>query len=408
MKSATLLLGDPWRTWRLGGLLAFVLVGSASAADPPPPAEGTIRVATYNVAMYRNRAGQLAEELRAGTSKQAEQIAEVLQRVRPDIVLLCEIDHDPAGDPAGRLAEGYAAKSQSKELAGVVYPHGYSAPVNTGMPSGLDLDLDGRTDGPNDAWGYGRYEGQYGMAVLSRFPIEEGATRTFQNLLWSELPVARAPVDPKSGEAYYPAAIWKRIRLPSKSFWDVEVRLPGGQSLHLICSHPTPPVFDGPEDRNGCRNADEVRLVREYVSGQLGDYFIDDSGRAGALPSGAEFVVLGDLNADPNDGNGRLEAIRRLIASPRMAKDPQPASEGAVVASEALADLNASHVGDSASDTGNFGPDGHGNLRIDYALPSKGLEVVGSGVYWPKPGEPGAKAIKASDHRLVWIDIVAE
>jgi hypothetical protein len=44
-------------------------------------------------------------------------------------------------------------------------------------------------------------------------------------------------------------------------------------------------------------------------------------------------------------------------------------------------------------------------LRIDYALPSRGLTISDGGVFWTVPGQPGSDAITASDHRLVWIDI---
>ncbi len=388
----------------LVAILAIFGGQAGFAADPAAPKEGTMRIASYNIAMYRGRAGQLAAELRSGNSQQAKRIAEVLQRVRPDVVLLCEIDYDSENDPARMFAEMYAAKPQAAVLEGLSYPYRFAAPVNTGEPSGLDLDNDGRTDGPADAWGYGRYPGQYGMAVLSRWPIVEGATRTFQKLLWSKLPDARQPIDPATGEPYYSAEVWEQLRLPSKTFMDVAVSAPQGP-LRLLCSHPTPPVFDGPEDRNGLRNADEVRLVTEYAAGRMGDYFVDDKGVAGAIPAGQPFVVLGDLNADPNDGDGIREAIRDLIAGPRMAPDPQPRSEGAAASSATHADINKNQVGDAAKDTGDFSSDGHNNLRIDYALPSKELRVVGSGVYWPKPGEAGAGAAGASDHRLVWVDV---
>lgn len=384
-----------------GAALALLIAGRLFAADPPPPAEGALRIATYNVAMYRDRAGQLAAELASGESEQARRIAEVLQRVRPDVVLLCEIDHDPERDPPGLFAERYAARSQAAGLEPLRYPHRYTAPVNTGEPSGLDLDADGSRDGPADAWGYGRYPGQYGMAVLSRLPIDAAASRTFQHLLWSRLPGARRPVVPETGRSYYDTAVWNQLRLPSKTLMDVVVPI-GERPVHLVCSHPTPPVFDGPEDRNGLRNADEVRLVREYVTGGLPDYFVDDSGRRGPIDDGALWVALGDLNADPHDGGGRREAIRALLA---VGNDPRPTSEGGVAASQRLAGLNADHKGDPSEDTGDFGPDGHGNLRIDYALPCPALKVTGAGVYWPRDGEPGAHAAAASDHRLVWVDV---
>lgn len=390
--------------WGLG--LAGFEGGAAWATDPPPPDPDTLRVATYNVAMYRDQAGRLAEELATGEDRRAKAIAEVIQRVRPDVLLLCEIDYDPESDPPRLFAERYLAKPQARGLKGMEYPHRFVAAVNTGVPSGLDLDGDGATDGPADAWGYGRYPGQYGMAVLSRFPIDEAASRTFQKLRWAALPEPHRPVDPATREPFYSATVWEQLRLPSKSLWDVVVRPPGGGALHLVCSHPTPPVFDGPEDRNGCRNADEVRLVTEYVSGRLVDYFIDDAGKRGALDPEADFVVLGDLNADPNDGEGRRKPIRDLIASTRVASASLPKSRGAIEASRAFSGLNSKHRGDPACDTGHFGPDGHGNLRIDYCLPSAGLTVLNSGVYWPVEGEDGAEAVTASDHRLVWVDLM--
>lgn len=390
-------------------LVTVCVVGVVSPevviADPPPPSDGAIRVATYNVAMYRKRAGQLADELRSGESRQAANLAEVIQRIRPDVLLLCEIDYAPDDDPPRLFAQRYLAESQGAGLAGIEYPHRFAAPVNTGDHSGLDLDQDGRTDGPNDAWGYGRYPGQYGMAVLSRFPIDASASRTFRQLLWSDLPDARQPIDPKTGKAHYPETIWKQLRLPSKSLWDVVVRPPKTKPLHLLGSHPTPPVFDGPEDRNGCRNADEIRLLTEYASGQLGDYFVDDRGRAGSLGSGESFVVLGDLNADPADSEDRHGAIDRLLASPRVARFAAPRSKGAVAAAKRGSKLNSEQKGAASEDTANFGQDGVANLRVDYALPSEDLRVLGTGVYWPKPGEPGAKAVTASDHRLVWVDV---
>ena len=37
------------------------------------------------------------------------------------------------------------------------------------------------------------------------------------------------------------------FRLSSKSHWDVPLRV-GGEVVHFLVSHPTPPVFDGPDD----------------------------------------------------------------------------------------------------------------------------------------------------------------
>ncbi|MFT7629549.1 MAG: hypothetical protein ACI87E_000547, partial [Mariniblastus sp.] len=46
-----------------------------------------------------------------------------------------------------------------------------------------------------------------------------------------------------------------------------------------------------------------------------------------------------------------------------------------------------------------------GNLHLDYCLPSKTLTIKASGVFWPRPGEPGADLVLATDHRMVWVDV---
>ena len=223
----------------------------------------TLRVATYNASLYDEDAGGLVARLQLGNA-QARKIAAVLQKVRPDIVLLNEFDYDAAQRAADLFQRDYLEVAQAGGGAPLHYPHRYLAPVNTGVPSGLDLDGNGETGGigrerGNDAWGYGLHPGQYGMLVLSRFPIDAAAVRTFQLLKWRDMPGARRPMDPATGKPFHADAVWEQLRLSSKSHWDVPIETPVG-TLHLLASHPTPPTFDGPEDRNGKRNADEIRL----------------------------------------------------------------------------------------------------------------------------------------------------
>jgi hypothetical protein len=290
------------------------------------------------------------------------------------------------------------------------YADHFIGPVNTGRPSGMDLNNNGRTDDPADAFGYGQHDGQYGMLVLSRFPIEKQFARSFQTFLWRDMPNAMLPIDPKTGQPYYSEAVLAILRLSSKSFWDVPVKIPsrdGGEAwqLHLLCSHPTPPVFDGPEDRNGRRNHDEIRLIADYISPERSGYLVDDAGARGGLAEGEAFVILGDLNCDPLDGEGIKGAMNQLLEHPRVDATQIPQSAGGPLTVKKFADQNADHQGDPAFVTSNFTGDGHGNLRIDYALPSRGLDVVDCGVFWPAPGEPGSEAVTATDHRSVWIDV---
>ena len=63
---------------------------------------------------------------------------------------------------------------------------------NTGVDSGLDLNRDGLATGKGeDAFGYGLYPGQYGMLLLSRYPIAVEKVRTFQNFRSEERRVGK-------------------------------------------------------------------------------------------------------------------------------------------------------------------------------------------------------------------------
>ena len=135
---------------------------------------------------------------------------------------------------------------------------------------------------------------------------------------------------------------------------------------------------------------------------------MDDAGARGGLEAEPAFVILGDLNCDPLDGQGIAGTMQQLLEHPRVNSDFTPSSAGGELVARQFADQNAGHRGNPAHTTSNFTGEGYGNLRIDYALPSRSLKVAGSGVFWPKPDEPSAEAITATDHRLVWIDIVAE
>ena len=386
--------------------------GSGATTDPSPspaptpstPANPTVvRFATYNVAMYRDQSGQLASDLADPTHPQALALAAVLQEIRPDVLLLNEVDHDDQGEAVRRLHDNFLATGARP----LDYPHRFVPASNTGVASGSDLDGDGdavTTPGSaayaGDAYGYGLFPGQYGLAVLSTYPI--GPARTFRQLRWADVPGSL--LTPEVCDDACRAA----LRLSSKTHADLPVQI-GDRTVHFLVSHPTPPVFDGPEDRNGRRNADEIGLWRHYI-GDDGDanWLVDDDGARGGLGPGS-FVIAGDLNADPADGDSRAGAISALLDHPRIA-DPRPASAGGTHYAEAQGGANSGHRTDPALDTSDFADTSTGNLRLDYVLPSADLTVVGSGVVWPLPGEalhaevhdpPGA----VSDHRLVWVDV---
>lgn len=395
-------------------LLAVLSLPAAFAApapaEPMTPATETAAsrfiVAQYNASLFSDEAGGVLQRLRGGEDVQARKVAAIVQRVRPDVLLVNEFDFDAEGALAEVFQRDYLEVGQHGETA-IHYPYRFFAPVNTGVPSGMDLNGDGQVGGEGrrrgeDSFGFGLQPGQYGMLVLSRFPIESAQVRTFQYLRWADLPEARRPRHP-DGRWWYDDHVWPRMRLSSKSHWDVPLRLPDGV-VHLLASHPTPPVFDGPEDRNGLRNADELALWRHYLDNRDTGWLCDDAGRCGGLEEGARFILAGDLNNDPVDGAGHHEAILDLIEHPRVLRHDFPRSEGAVLAARANGGANLEQRGDPAQDTGDFGPR-VGNLHLDYVLPSQGFRVLDSGVFWPAPGQPGAAWIDASDHRLVWLEL---
>ena len=75
-------------------------------------------------------------------------------------------------------------------------------------------------------------------------------------------------------------------------------------------------MFDGAEDRNGTRNHDEIRFWADYV--EDASYIYDDAGVYGGLGGGARFVIAGDQNSDPLDGDSIPGAIQQLLDHRRI------------------------------------------------------------------------------------------
>ena len=346
----------------------------------------SLRVATFNIRELSTEQLTSVDSRGTGLDPQAVAAPLVIREARPGVLVLNEIDFDwdHPDDPslnARRFAEAYLATEPDP----LVYPYAYAAPSNTGLLSELDLNGDGivaaeaqrgsREHG-DDSYGYGTYPGQFAMAVLSRFPLASDRARTFQRMRWKDLPGHHMP------PGHFSPEVEDAFRLSSKSHWDLPVAV-GRDTLHLWVSHPTPPVFDGPEDRNGRRNFDEIMFWVLYLEGN--DALADDDGSTGGYGSRSPFLVAGDLNATPGDTEvvyDGVSAIDQLIDHPRI-QDSDPDNRA-----------TASWM------------DG---VRVDYVLPSADLEIAASGVVDPRPGANPtvARAVEAaSDHRLVWVDIV--
>ena len=327
-------------------------MGTAATAD-------TLRIATYNTELQRDGPGLFLRDLARGEDDQINAVLKVIAAADADVLALQGIDYDLTGEALSRFAKA----------AG--YPHHFALRPNTGMPTGLDMDGDGRLGGPRDAQGYGRFSGQGGMAIISRLPIDVDNVQDLSALLWRDVPGALLP---EVNGAPFPSADAQAIqRLSTTGHWIVPIIGPNGP-FDVLTFHASPPVFDGPEDRNGKRNHDEIMLWLNVLAGEVG-----------IAPAGP-FVIAGDANLDPVDGSGIKAAIEALLGAPAL---------------QAVAPTG--HFG---TDTADWDDPVPGDLRVDYVLPSIHWQVMDSGVLWPAPDDPMADAATmASRHRLVWVDL---
>ncbi len=335
--------------------LFVLLLPIAAQAD-------TLRVATFNTELSRDGPGILLRDIRRG-DPQVDAVVQVLTAVQPDVVALQGIDWDYDGLALTALAE-------SLREAGLDYPNQYAAQPNSGLATDLDLDGDGKTHGPGDSQGWGRFTGHNGIAVLSRYPIIDETVVSYSEILWRDVPGATLPET--EGIPFPSAPAQATQRLSSSAHWLVPIQSPLGR-INLMTFHASPPVFDGPEDRNGLRNADEIRLWSQVLSGAMGP-----------KPAGP-FVIAGDANLDPEEGDGRKEAILDLLSNPAI-QDAQPKDPSGTLATVEWK--------------------GVGAMRVDYVLPSADWQVVDAGVFWPDAdSDERTIAEAASRHRLVWVDL---
>ncbi|MEO1640662.1 MAG: endonuclease/exonuclease/phosphatase family protein [Pseudomonadota bacterium] len=324
------------------------------------PAE-TYRIATYAAPLSRDGPGLLLRDIRKGDDPEIAAISAVIAYIAPDVLVLTNFDYD---------LDGLALSAYAESLP-VPYPFRFATSPNAGIPSGHDLDGNGYLGDARDAFGYGRFAGDGGLAVLSRFPIATEAVQNFTGLLWRDLPSATLPV--RDAAPFPSAAAQEVMRLSSTAHWIVPVNLPDGPPLHVMAYSATPPVFDGPEDANGLRNRDELRLWQMVLDGTLGT-------------APADFVIAGNTNLDPLAGDGLRQAMVDFLADPRL-QDPLPEQP-----------------------TADWGAEGPGKLRVSYVLPSRSWEVVDAGVFWPATNSAdadllGSDSTAAGPHHLVWVDI---
>jgi endonuclease/exonuclease/phosphatase family metal-dependent hydrolase len=374
-------------------ILALICLGCtwAPAGETRPIA---LRMATFNIEDVRS------SDLETPDNPRLKQIAAIIQRMRPNILLLNElaVRQDDSATNADRFVNLYLSVSQGEGLSPINFQT-FTPATNTGAHSGHDLDNSGsivstfpeitpnqtaagRAYG-NDCFGFGTFPGQYGMALLisPKLTIQTDQIRTFQHLLWKDLPGFSPPRN-ADGTNWYSDEAWDNFRLTSKNFADIPILLPNGSILHTLISHPTPPAFDGQEGRNKHRNHDEIKLIRHYIDNDHS--LVDDRGLKSGLDKNASFVIMGDLNADPSAGSSiNMAILTQILTSPRIADDVFPSS-----------DLKVDGL--DPTDTAHF------RLRVDYVLPSSDIKISNSGIWRLNQ----AQSKFPSDHFPVWIEAI--
>ena len=400
------------------GLFMVNIIASttALAINIPVKEKNQLRIATFNVSMealnyvpYKrgvepNVTGNELNQALATNNQQIKNIAEIIQRINPDIILLNEFDNTNKNhQDIKTFIQKYLNVGQKKQNA-INFPYFFQGDVNTGVKSNFDLNHNGiKAEIPQDTYGFGYFPGHFGMALLSKYPIDTKNIRTFQLFKWHDMPNALQPFIPATKQPWYSKQAWDGFRLSSKSHWDIPIKV-NNNVIHVLASHPTPPVFDGDENRNGKRNHDEIRFWHDYITPKKGDYIYDDHGLFGGLNTNKKekklnqfhrFVILGDQNASNVDGDAIYSGISLLLNSP-LVQDVKPKSLGAK--QHAKDNPNGKHH------TAYWG------MRADYILPSAyGWNICDAGVFWPTQNDDAFRLIKdraaSSDHRLVWLDL---
>lgn len=331
----------------LHAVLWLILWGSVAAAD-------SLRIATYNAGLSREGPGLLLRDIKRGKSPDINAAVARIIAANPDILALQGFDWDH--DNAALQAFNALLTEDGKG-----YRYLLSLRPNTGMATGLDMDGNGRLGQARDAQGFGSFSGQNGIAVLSRFPILFDDVRDFSELLWADLPGAVLPKH-ADGRPFPSTQAQSMQRLSSTGHWVVPIQPPDAPLVTVLTYQAGPPVFDGPEDRNGLRNRDENRFWSLYLDGNFGP------------PPRQRFILAGGANLDPHLGEGLRDAIADLLSDPRL-NDPF----------------------DNWAPTVTW--NNVGAMRVDYVLPSADLEVLAKGQAESQSGQ------EHGNHSLVWVDI---
>ena len=375
---------------------AALITPPAAAATPSPPGN-TVRFATFNASLNRARRGPAASPTcRRPTTPRPATVAEIIQRVRPDVLLINEFDFDADGTALRLFQQQLPVRRRTTAPRRSATRYRFIAPSNTGIPSGFDLNNYGTSiGGPGRRLRLRRLPGpvRHGrlLAATRSTPTTSGPSSTSSGRTCRArcCPTTRPPRRRPTGT---PPRSWPSSRCRPRATGTCRSRSAARPSTSWSA---TPPrrCSTVPRTATARRNHDEIRLWADYVTPGAERLHLRRRRQARrARARGAAFVIAGRPELRP--------ARRRQ--HPRL--DPAAAGQPAGQHHRHPDQRRGRSEQAEAAGRGRTSPTesdprvrhrrlrrqlpGPGNLRADYVLPSSDLRIRNSGIFWPTVDDP--------------------
>ena len=213
-------------------------------------------------------------------------MAEIIQRVRPDVLLINEFDFDARGTALRLFQDNYLSVPHNGAAADRL-PLRLTAPSNTGIPSGL------RPEQQRRFTPVARLRRRRVRLRLLPRPVRHGRLlevpdRRRRHPDVPALPVeghagrpaARRPGDPGRRRLVLPRRARRASGCRRRATGTCRSRSAARPCTSWSATRPRR-SSTAPEDRNGTRNFDEIRLWADYVTARrTAGYIYDDAGRS--------------------------------------------------------------------------------------------------------------------------------
>ena len=339
-------------------------------------------------------------------------MAEIIQRVRPDILLLQEFDYDAAGASLAAFQANYlgtaAGRRRTDSLRVYVLcrvQHRRTFRLRSRSRRAHCRRRRRTRDSVN-------FPGSTPWCCCRVSRSTRHAVRTFRKFLWRDMPGALLPDDPATrcarrlvfARAARGAAVVVEVALGRAGAYRPVHLAPAGQSSDAA-------VF---RRAGGSQRAAQSRRdpLVDRLSERARRYLRDDDGRS-AASTGKTFVIMGDQNSDPGRRRQPARRHRRDCCSIRGSTRSSCRKAPARIEASAAAGWRERRAARRSALR-------HRRLqRPRRRQPARGLSAAVEGAARVRRrrvlAAPGRSAVEAggdpppsSDHRLVWLDISAD